>query len=54
MQTQNEEMIGVLTAMRIVAKRLAKQLMSLEEEEESNEQNETSFECSGRFEKSSR
>jgi hypothetical protein len=54
MQTQNEEMIGVLTAMSIVAKRLAKQLMRLEEEEEMNEQNETSIKCSGGFKKSSR
>ena len=32
MQTQNEEMIGVLTAMSIVAERLAKQLQKTEEE----------------------
>lgn len=54
MQTQNEEMIGVLTAMSIVAKRLAKQLENSEEEEELNEQDETSFRCSGKFKEPSR
>lgn len=51
MQTQNEEMIGVLTAMSIVAKRLARQLMNLEEEEK-NEQDEASIRCSGGFKES--
>lgn len=55
MKTQNEEMIGVLTAMSIVAKRLARQLMNLKEEEEKvNEQNETSTRCSGGFKEACR
>ena len=37
MQTQNEEMIGVLTAMSIVAERLAKQLQKIEEENKDDE-----------------
>ena len=37
MQTQNEEMIGVLTAMSIVAERLAKQLQKIEEENRDHE-----------------
>lgn len=51
MQTQNEEMIGVLTAMSIVADRLAKQLQKLEEEDKGEEKVSR---CSKEYEKSCR
>ena len=51
MQTQNEEMIGVLTAMSIVAERLAKQLQKIEEE---NKDEEKVSSCGKEYEKSCR
>ncbi|MGO1368545.1 hypothetical protein [Senegalia sp. (in: firmicutes)] len=38
MQSDKEEMVGVLTAMSIVSKRLAKQLQKLEEESKHDEE----------------
>lgn len=51
MQTQNEEMIGVLTAMSIVAERLAKQL---QKQEEGNKDEKEISRSSKEYEKSSR
>lgn len=51
MQTQNEEMIGVLTAMSIVAERLAKQLQKIEEV---NKDEKKVSRCGEEYEKSCR
>lgn len=50
----HEEMVGVLTAMSIVSKRLARRLLELEKGEEENEQNQTSTRCGGGSTKSCR